>query len=261
MTTVEMRGRSRKLSRSPDSTSQMRSTASTSLGQSTNVTCLDVSVSIVKYSTSSRRSSGTSVALTCVHMRSSSRQLVHEGGALAQVLEGAGPADARCGSPASWPRTRSGAKWNGSPSPSTTSSAGVAPAITNDRGLWAMAHSTSSRGRRAMPVASSTSAPRAASRGSTLEPAKRMPTVAEQIDRLVGDAALLLLGEPRRRRLHARTHLRGPKPSRSAAASRRPERRPRQPFDGHNGTIAARCQDCELLFLMDIVDIALCFST
>jgi len=73
-----------------------------------------------------------------------------------------------------------GAKWNGSPSPSTTSSAGVAPAITNERGVWAMAHSTSSRGRRAMPVAASTSAPRAASRGSTLEPAKRMPVLASR---------------------------------------------------------------------------------
>ena len=177
MTTVEMRGRSRNRSRSPDSTSQMRSTASTSCGQSTNVTCLDVSVTIVKYSTSSRRSRGTSEALTCVHMRSisgsSSMRAVHSRRSCS-VLGRRMPVR-KSSVLATHPL---GAKWNDSVSPSVTSSAGVAPAITNERGVCVMAHSTSSRGRRAMPLASSTSAPRAARSGSVCEPAKRMPTVA-----------------------------------------------------------------------------------
>ena len=68
--------------------------------------------------------------------------------------------------------------------------------MSTARGICAMAHSTSSRGRRDTPVASSTWAPRSASSGSTREPAKRMPDVGEQLDGLVGEQALLVLAEP-----------------------------------------------------------------
>ena len=175
MTTVEMRGRSRNRSRSPLSVSQMRMTSSTSPGQSTNVTCLDVSVSSVKYSMSSRCSRGTSVALTCVHMRSSSgissRSAVHS-------LRSCRVLGLR--TPVRKSRVLAthplGAKWNGSPAPRRTSSEGVAPAITKERGHCPMAHSTSSRGSRTRPVSSSICAPLAASSGRTRDPANRMPT-------------------------------------------------------------------------------------
>ena len=166
VTTVEMRGRARKRSRSPESVSQMRSTASTSPGQSTNVTCLRVSVSIVKYSSSSRCSSGTSDALTCVHMMSScgssSMSAVHSRRSCS-VLARRSPVR-KSSVLATQPL---GTKWKGSPSSSRTSSASVRPAISTLRGHWPAAHSTSSRGSLTMPVASSTCAPRSASSGRT----------------------------------------------------------------------------------------------
>ena len=170
VTTVEMRGRARKRSRSPESASQTRSTASTSPGQSTKVTCLHVSVSSVKYFVSSRRSIGTSDALTCVHMMSScgssSISAVHSRRSCS-VLARRSPVR-KSSVLATQPL---GTKWKGSPSSSRTSSASVRPAIRMLRGHWPAAHSTSSRGRRAMPVAWSTWAPRSSSSGRTAEPA------------------------------------------------------------------------------------------
>ena len=211
VTTVEIRGRSRNRSRSPDMTSQRRMTASTSVGQSTKVTCIEVSVSIVKYSTSSRRSSGTSVALTCVHMRSicgnSSMSAVHSRRSWS-VLGRRTPVR-KSSVLATQPL---GAKWKSSLSPSRTSSSGVAPAITNDRGHCVMAHSTRSRGSFAMPLASSTWAPRAARNGSISEPAKRMPVVASSS---IAWSAMRLFSGSLSHVVVAfmRAHLRGPEPS------------------------------------------------
>ncbi len=177
MSTVEIRGRSLNRARSPASSSQMRPTAAGSSGGSTKVTCLVVSVSSAKYSTSSRRSTGTSEALTCVHITSScgssSMRPVHSRRSCS-VLARRTPVR-KSSVLATQPL---GAKWNGSPSSSRTSSSGVAPASTSRRGHCASAHSTSSRGRRAIPDDSSTRAPRAASSVRTAEPAKRMPTSA-----------------------------------------------------------------------------------
>ena len=177
VTSVDSRGRARKRSISPESASQRRSTGAGSEGVSTNVTCLRVPESSVKYSVSSRFSRGTSVAVTCVHMRSSSDSM-----SMSAVASRTSQSVLGRRFPVRWSSVLAtqplGEKWNGWPSSSSTSSCSVRPAMSTARGICAMAHSTSSRGSHATPVASSTWAPRSASSGSTREPAKRMPTSA-----------------------------------------------------------------------------------
>ena len=201
--TVEMRGRARKRSRSPASASHSRTTASTSVGQSTKVTCLRVSVSSVKYSVSSRCSSGTSDALTCVHMMSrfgSSSFSAVASRTSCRVLARRSPVR-KSSVLATQPL---GEKWKGSPSSSRTSSASVRPAIRMPRGHCASAHSTSSRGRRAMPVVSSTSAPRSPEQGQQGRAGEAHAHAGEQLQRLIDDPALLGLAQPRRARSHRR---------------------------------------------------------
>ena len=91
VTTVEMRGRARNLSRSPDE--RLADAAdgvdlAGAVDEGHVLGRLGEQREVLRRARAAR--AGTSDALTCVHMMSSSRQLVHERRALAQVLQRAG---------------------------------------------------------------------------------------------------------------------------------------------------------------------------
>ena len=118
---------------------------------------------------------GTSLAVTVVHSTSTAG----DSSSSAVAARRSASVDGRR-SPVSASSTKAAQpeeqKREAPPSCSSTSNSGALPPSTISRGHCARAAATSSGGMRTTDVASSTCAPRAASRGSTRDPAMRMPT-------------------------------------------------------------------------------------